>query len=298
MADLADLPDPSTLTDEELEKIISGEELEDSDENQNHDDDADDDKNDDDAGDNQDDDADDSDEDDKKDEDDKSDSEDDDSKKNDKKDGDKPPSRREQRRIHQLLTKYPELDKPQPQQPQQPQTPAKQPGAMDYKEALDTDDETIKQLEADREQFGKTQYNAGLEQAKSIMFHTRLEVDAPRIEAKYPFLDKNSDKFKPEAAQDVNTLYLTLSGYDPKTGSVENPNLRYGAFVDTIFSLAQDIASDEAREITKNVKSQAAKTGLRPGANSAKPTLNLNKAPQEMTDEELKEKLKSMNIPV
>lgn len=187
------------------------------------------------------------------------------------------PSRREQARIRDLLEKYGKPD-------DKPVEPAKATG-IDYEKELDADPETVKALEADRQAAANTSYSEGLEQSKSIRFLTRLEVDAPRVEAKYPQLDKNSPEFKEESANDVNLLYLTLTGYDPKTQKVGNADIRYSDFVETIFTLVNDLAEQKAEAATKQVKKQIAQTGLRPDGSTAK--MNLDKAPEEMTDEEL-----------
>lgn len=189
----------------------------------------------------------------------------------------KPPSRREQRRVSQLLEKYGD-----------PEKPAEKPKAsgIDYEKEIDADDDTRKKLADDRQQAADTGYERGLEQAKSIQFHTRLEIEAPRVEAKYPQLDKNSSEFKPEAANDVNSFYLNLVGYNAKDKTVKNTDIRYGDFVDAIFTLANDLAEQKTQQVTKEVKRQAAQTGLRPDGSSAK-KLNLNKEPHDMTDEEL-----------
>lgn len=190
----------------------------------------------------------------------------------------KPPSRREQLRIQQVLSKLKE-DREAPK-------PKATPDALDYEKALDADPELIAQLKADREKSNNAFYQQGIEQAKSIQFHTRLEIDAPRVEAKYPQLDKDSDKFNPELANAINTMFLSTVGYDESTDTVKNPNLRYAPYVESIFELAGEIAGEKTAEVTKHIKSQAAKTGLRPDGSSGK-KLNLNKPPEQMTDEEL-----------
>jgi hypothetical protein len=189
----------------------------------------------------------------------------------------KPPSRRETLRIQQLLEKL----------KQQPEAPKVTPGGMDFSTALNADPEVVKQLEDDRTAVAQAQYNAGLEQAKSIQFHTRLEIDAPRVEAKYPQLDKESPTFQPVVANAINQWYLNTVGYDPKTDSVVNPSVRYADFVEGIMELADEVAGEKTATATKNIAKQAAQTGIRPGGGRTK-GLDLTKAPQDMTDEELR----------
>lgn len=192
----------------------------------------------------------------------------------------KPPSRREQRRVRDLLAKYPQLA-------DQPQAPSQQRNdRLDYSEALNADPDVIKQLETDRQREGQTQYNAGLEQAKSIQFHTRLEIDAPKIEAKYPKLNPESPDFDAAAADDINSMYIYLTGYNAQTGAILNPNIRYADFVEAQMGLSDRLASQKIAETTKNIAKQASTTAIRPDGSSAK-RLNLNRQPHEMTMEEL-----------
>ena len=196
----------------------------------------------------------------------------------------KPPSRREQLRIQDLLKKY---------GPPQERRTLKRDDALDYQTALDADPEVIKQLEEDRKREGDVRYNAGLEQAKTIQFHTRLEVDAPRVEGKYAFLNpSDKEKFDPVRANAMNQLYLNATGYypgDPANGipeSVQNPNIRYREFVEAQMEFAEALMADRQSQTVKNITQQAAATGLRPDGSSAK-RLNLNRNPQDMTMEEL-----------
>lgn len=158
---------------------------------------------------------------------------------------------------------------------------------LDYSTALDADPEVIKQLEADRQAVAQSTFQQGIEQAKSIQFHTRLEIDAPRIEGKYSFFNKDSEDFNPAAANAINSWYLASVGYDAKTDTVANPNLRYADFVEGIMELADSMAGAKVEKTQTNIAKQAAQTGMRPDGSSAK-RLNLNKAPEAMTDEELK----------
>lgn len=193
----------------------------------------------------------------------------------------KPISRREQLRVQDLLAKYGDKEteeKPVPK-PQVPST-------LNYNDTIEADPELVKQLEEDRRKYGETLYNQGLEQSKALQFQTRLEIDAPRIESKYPVLDKNSEEFHPAVANAINQLYLSSVGFDKKTGTVQNADLRYADYAEGIFELAEEIALVRTEASRKNVVEQAANTGLRPDGSGTK-KLNLNQAPGSMSDEEL-----------
>lgn len=187
------------------------------------------------------------------------------------------PSRRESLRIQQLLQKMKESKQ---------ETPSEVPDALDYNKALDADPEVISKLEEDRTKFGQTIRDQTLEQVKSIQFHTRLEIDAPRVESKYPNLDKSSPDFNPAVADALNTSYLSLVGYDPETDTVKNPNIRYADYIEAQMELAEAIAGEKTQKAAQNIAKQAATTGLRPDGSKAK-GLNLNQSPDQMTDEEL-----------
>lgn len=197
------------------------------------------------------------------------------------------PSRRKELRIDTLLAKLKEKEtRP---------TPTAVPDSIDYSKDLDTEPEIAQRLEEDRRKSNQAFFNQGLEQSKSLQFQTRLEIDAPRVEAKYPQLDKDSAEFHPGLAAAVNNMFLTTVGYDQETGRVANPNLRYSVYVESIFELASEIAGEQNVETTKTIKRQAAQTGLRPDGSGSK-KLNLNKPPAMMTDEELDAAIK-LGIP-
>ena len=189
----------------------------------------------------------------------------------------KPPSRREQLRIQDLLKKYgPPENRPAPSQ---------RPDALDYEKELNADPEVIQQLNADRQRSQDSGYNEGLKQAEFLNWKTSLKIDAPNIEKKYPVLDKNSDQFHPAVADAVNSWYLNMSGYDGNN-IVNNPNVGYADFVEGFMELVQETAGQKITETTKNIAKQAAATGLRPDGSTA-PTMNLNKDPSQMSIEEL-----------
>ena len=200
---------------------------------------------------------------------------------------DPPVSHRENLRIQQLLEKI----------KQQPEVVAPPQSGLDYNQALDADPEVIKRLEEDRQTVSQTAYTQGLEQAKSIQFHTRVELDAPKVESKYAVLNPNDkENFNPAVANALNTQYLQLVGYNQATGQVANPDIRYADYVDAAMELSEAIGSRKVAEAAKNVAKQARSTGLRPDGSTAK-HLDLTKAPDQMSDEELKAFLTKAGVP-
>jgi hypothetical protein len=198
------------------------------------------------------------------------------------------PSRRENLRIQQVLERL----KQQPKAPEAPQ-PAE---GLDYGTALDADPEVIQQLQADRQAASQTAYNQGLEQAKSIQFHTRLEIDAPKVESKFSQLNpEDKENFNPALANAVNTWYLSTAGYDQASDTVANPNIRYAEFVESVMELGEVIGAQKAQRSVQNIAKQAATTGLRPDGSQAK-RLDLNKSPDAMSDEELDAFLKQAGV--
>lgn len=195
----------------------------------------------------------------------------------------KPPSRRETLRIQQLLKKY-------GPPPERPTAPSQRQEPLNYAEALEADPEVVRQLEADRQATAQAQYiqgqNEGIKRAEYLNWNTSLKIDAPQVEKKYPVLDPESPEFHPAVADAVNNWYLNMSGFDPQSQTIANPNIGYGEFVEGFMELVKETASEKTAQATKNIAKQAATTGLRPDGSSAK-RLNLNQAPEKMTMEEL-----------
>lgn len=204
------------------------------------------------------------------------------------------PSRREQLRVQQLLAKY---GPPKEKAPSQPNNS----GALNYETALEADPEVIKQLEADRQAYSDHAYQQGLQQGLTREWRRDLKYEAPLVEKEYPFLNpKDTENFKPAAADAMNVKYLNFVGYDPgdpQNGipeSVRIHDLSYKEFVDSEMEFVNELASQKAAESVKNITKQAAQTGLRPDGSAAK--MNLNKPAHEMTDEELEAKLKQVGL--
>jgi len=203
----------------------------------------------------------------------------------------KPPSRREQMRIRDILARMGE----KPHQPAPSQEAPQQRQQLDYSQALDADPEVIKQLEDDRNQAVEYSRNQGLLESQrmsdtrivSSEFRTNVKVD-------YPLVKDKLDKLDPDSRQELDVEYMQYHGYNYETGQLNNPYINtigYADFVNARIEQSERIASRMAEQTTKNVTKQAAQTGLRPDGSSAK-SLNLNKAPAQMSDEELDAYLK------
>ncbi len=167
----------------------------------------------------------------------------------------------------------------------QPNAPKTDP--FDSRKFLDDNNQIdLDELNRQSNEFAQQQYSAGLEQAKAIQFQTRLDIDAPRVEEKYPIFNQQSPEFNPAVASAINEWYLSTVGFDPKTGWVQNGNVRYADFVEGIMELVENTAGVKSSASVKNIAQQAATTGLRPGGTSEQP-MDLSKDPSQMSTEEL-----------
>lgn len=201
----------------------------------------------------------------------------------------RPPSRREQLRVQQLLAKIRQPNQPVAAVPENPQL-------LNYSKELDTDEETIKRLEADRTAAQNSSLKQAEQMARAMQWETMLNIDAPNVEQQYAVLNpKDTEHFHPAVADALSREYLQMVGYDPASKTVRNPGIRWSEFVEARMELAEEIAANRVVEATKSIKSQAAKTALRPDGSRAK-RMNLNKAAEDMTDEELDAKMKSLGL--
>lgn len=191
----------------------------------------------------------------------------------------KPMSRRERLRVEDLLKKFGDP---------RDRAPAPQQDGIDYRSMIDADDEVIAGLEEAAKQYGQSQYERGQQTADKIQFSTRLDIDSPRVDQKFPQMDENSPEFNPAVASAINEMYLAAAGYDPRTGNVKNPDIRYFNYVDAMFELVEEAASRQTENTRRTVTKQAGRTGIRPdGSTSKAPALDLNKDPRAMSDKEL-----------
>lgn len=190
-------------------------------------------------------------------------------------------SRRERLRVQDLLNKYPDLA----------EKPIKAPN---FRDKVQADEETYKTLEDTTRDFGRELLNEAQNRVAYDTWNRFLQTEDKLVKSKYPELDpSNKEKFYPAVADSLNLKYLRTVGYnpgDPEKGvapTVANPNVSYSDFVDAEMEYANELASMMAEDSRRKIAKQAASTGIRPGGST--PTrMNLNKPPEQMTDEELK----------
>lgn len=138
---------------------------------------------------------------------------------------------------------------------------------LDYKEAIDAPDEVYETLNKDRDAYGTRQReegrNEGLEQVKSMEWRTNIKLDLPLIKDRMSSLH-------PDDAAAIDREYLLYSGYDAKTGLVQNPNIGYADFIEARIEQAERLAANIAVKSQKNIVKQAAQTGIRPDGGGRK----------------------------
>jgi hypothetical protein len=187
----------------------------------------------------------------------------------------KPLTRRENKRLQQVLKKLQENPQAPQQQPRQTQSPQIEDGEY-------TGDELNKRFG----EYGDQRYSEGLQQAQvALGFQTRLEIDAPRVASKYPVLDPNNNNFDPGVATLLNEQYLRTVGFDDRTGNVRNPNLRYEEYMDAMMEVVDTLSSSKSADATQNAAKQASKMGVRPSGVAKKSYQGDD--PRRMSNEQL-----------
>lgn len=142
---------------------------------------------------------------------------------------------------------------------------------IDYKDTLDAPDDIYEQLERDRQAASEQGYSKGLKQAQSLEWKTNLRLDLPTVK-------EQLDRLDPVDAEAIDKEYLYYSGYDPKTGTVQNPNISYADFVEARVEQATRLAERLAVRSQKNIAQQASKTGVRPSGGTAQRGVNVTSA--------------------
>lgn len=179
-------------------------------------------------------------------------------------------SRRQNKRIAQLIDKL--RDSGASQQP------ANEPSKMDYRQTIEAGEDVYKTLETDREKYAEERENLVREETKWDNFTTKLEIDATKVYAKYPVLDPESDAFDPAVAADINVMYLSTVGAKPDKRRVLNPGIRYHDFIDAFMGLTESVATAKNAESVKNITKQSSKSSIKPGGVMNKGTKTISSA--------------------
>lgn len=127
----------------------------------------------------------------------------------------------------------------------------------------------IDDLQRDREQYGKSQYQQGLDGAQAVAQTTvwldSVDRDNDYVDRNYPMLDEDSNDYDPDTANQINNLYLQTVGYDGET--VRNP-IKYRDFVSAYMESAERIAEARNAETAQNIARQSGRTSVKTGGNS------------------------------
>jgi hypothetical protein len=127
---------------------------------------------------------------------------------------------------------------------------------------------TADELEADREAYAEYRYQEGLRQAQlhtdTKLWVRDLERDNEVVLSKYPMLDPSHEEFNPELAEDLNEWYLELAGYDDRTKTVRNTNVRYRDFIEAQMALVEKASASRNADTATRVAQQSGRAGLRP----------------------------------
>lgn len=193
-----------------------------------------------------------------------------------------PVSPRESKRIKQLLEKWAQNDEARYRQaPPRRESRGNQ--------IIPEGEYDIEEINDRAARFGDAMFERGLSQAQLLnnanTFATRLEIDAPRVNSKYAFLDSESKDFNPSVASFVNRMYLNSVGYDPRTGVPQDLDLRYPDFVEGFMEALELVSVGRQADTTRNVTEQVARAGIRPGGSGK--TIYRGTDPKKMSDEQL-----------
>ena len=131
-------------------------------------------------------------------------------------------------------------------------------------------------LEKDREAATNTSFargvqqglNQGSTQAAKLRWADHFEIDSDRVTAKYPSLDvENTETYDPQLEATLVQKYVQFTGVtkdDKGRIAIERPNVRFKDFVEAEMRNLEEYATRHASTASKNIASQASKTGVRP----------------------------------
>lgn len=185
-----------------------------------------------------------------------------------------PPSPRENKRIQVLTEKLAKAN-------EQKLKPADAPTPFKEREEGYQLDEANKIAQ----DYGAEQFSKGLAEAQALEFKVNLRIDAPKVSAKYDFMDSQSEEYDPGREGFINQLYLRTVGYDPQNGHVRDSSIGYEEFVDGIVSAVDKTAAVQAADSAKNIAKTASQLGTRPTGESKKAYQGDD--PKQMSDAQL-----------
>lgn len=150
----------------------------------------------------------------------------------------------------------------------------------------------VEQLEGDRKNYGESKFAQGVEQQRFYdqqeRYYDRIEIDSDYVANRYPFLDEESDEFDPELNGAINEAFFEAAGYDEKSKTFRNTEVRYKPFVQRYVKAFEKFAASRNAESANNLASQRGRTGVRPSGGGRKGNAvydGMN--PADMTDEQL-----------
>lgn len=205
----------------------------------------------------------------------------------------RPPSRRESKRIQQLIAKMQNQQQDSNNLPL-PTTDNNSSNNNQKQRIIDEGEYDLDEINQMAGNYANEMYQRGLSQAQQLqnanMFSTRLEIDTPQVMSKHTFLDPKANDFNPSVADMVNRMYLNLVGFNPSNGTVANPNIRYSEFVDGYMESVDVLASQNRAESSQNIAKQVANSGMRPSGVANTEYQGNN--PKKMSDKQLDEIIK------
>jgi hypothetical protein len=158
------------------------------------------------------------------------------------------------------------------------------PATQPYKPLELKDGETYEpeQLEQDRKSAAANARNEGMaagysqaaQHEQKERWADRLESDSERVTAKYKALQNDTDnkEYDPDLEADLVQNYMKFIGLtkDAKTGvvNIEKPNIRFRDYVEAEMQRLEKYAERQHAQSSRNITSQASKTGMRPNGQS------------------------------
>jgi hypothetical protein len=133
----------------------------------------------------------------------------------------------------------------------------------------------LDQLEQDRRQYGQDNFNKGVQQGTQLYelerFGDRLETDIDRVLTKHELTEKREQML-------LNSYLREVGAQEDANGrlTIARPNLRFRDFAEDYIGQLDEVIQEELSRSSKNLVSQAARTGVRPNGNTRNSLSNLS----------------------